>query len=93
MACARKEKQARAGEETYGESNCCGEDFRKVFEATAYIKKYGGGGWRVIGVRKRPPKCFQLIHFGCEKLNQLRSHKRERRAPVRWNGAHYNSMF
>ena len=31
---------ARAGEETYGESNCHGRDFR-VFEATTYIKKYG----------------------------------------------------
>ena len=32
-------------EVTYGESNCCGKDFRKVFEATTYVKKYGGGGW------------------------------------------------
>ena len=25
-----------------------------VFEAATYIRKYGGGGWRVVGVRKRP---------------------------------------
>ena len=51
----------------YGESNCCGKDFRRVFEAATYIRKYGGGGWRVVGVRKRPRKCFRSIRCGCEK--------------------------
>ena len=25
-----------------------------VFEATTYIKKYGGGGWRGVGVQRDP---------------------------------------
>ena len=36
-ARALRRGKLEQGEETYEESNCCGKDFRKVFEATTYI--------------------------------------------------------
>ena len=46
-------------------------DVEKIFERYSRLpriyKKYGGGGWRVVGVRKRPRKRFRSIRCGCEK--------------------------